>query len=169
MRAKILNAIVQHPTSSMTTVANNLSSPSVDKLATLVEEGIRANKKSVGRFLEPAPGTLRRAKSKRHHIVFGRRGSGKSSLLYKSCSELSKDGHVTAYVDLEPFKGHHYPDLLISVLIASFTKYYFWIKTFYFPTIFHRILCILTLLDKKQSKQASELLDALAKEIIDLR
>jgi hypothetical protein len=32
-----------------------------------------------------------------------------------------------AYVDLEPFKGHHYPDLLISVLLAVFTKFRNWL------------------------------------------
>ena len=30
-------------------------------------------------------------------------------------------------VDLEPFKGHHYPDVLISVLIATFRKYESWL------------------------------------------
>jgi hypothetical protein len=100
---------------------------SIDKLATLVEEGARATKKATARFIEPAQGTLRRAESRRHHIVFGRRGSGKSSLLYKSAENLSKRDHPVAYVDLEPFKGHHYPDILISVLLASLDKFRDWL------------------------------------------
>lgn len=99
----------------------------IDKLATLVEEGARATKKATARFIEPAQGTLRRAESRRHHIVFGRRGSGKSSLLYKSAENLSKRNHPVAYVDLEPFKGHHYPDILISVLLASLDKFKDWL------------------------------------------
>ena len=101
----------------------------IDELATLVEEGARATKKATSRFIEPAQGTLRRAESRRHHIVFGRRGSGKSSLLYKSAENLSEKNHPVAYVDLEPFKGHHYPDILISVLLASFEKFNGWLCT----------------------------------------
>lgn len=100
---------------------------SIDRLATLVEEGARATKKAIARFIEPAQGTLRRAQSRRHHIVFGRRGSGKSSLLYKSADNLSKMDHPVAYVDLEPFKGHHYPDILLSVLLASLDKFKNWL------------------------------------------
>lgn len=99
----------------------------VDELATLVEEGARANKGNVERFIEPAEGTLRRTLSKRHHIIFGRRGSGKSSLIYKAASDLSKKDSPVGLVDLEPFKGHQYPDIIISVLLATFSKYSDWL------------------------------------------
>lgn len=94
----------------------------------MVEEGARASKQNIKRFIEPAQGTLRRATSKRHHLVFGRRGSGKSSLLLKAGDTLESNGHPIAIVDLEPFKGHHYPDVLISVLIATFTKFEGWLS-----------------------------------------
>jgi len=100
----------------------------IDELATKIEEGSRANKGNIDRFSEPAEGTLRRSKAKRHHIIFGRRGSGKSSLLYKAADDLTKDTHPVALIDLEPFKGHLYPDIIISVLIASFKKYKSWIQ-----------------------------------------
>jgi len=99
----------------------------IDELATLVEEGARATSQNIVRFIEPAPGTLRRAKSKRHHLIFGRRGSGKSSLLLKAGDELEKENHPIAIVDLEPFKGHQYPDVLLSVLIATLIKYELWL------------------------------------------
>jgi len=101
---------------------------SVDELATKVEEGARANKRNIGKFIEPAQGTLRRATSRRHHLIFGRRGSGKSSLLLKAGSDLEHKGHPIALVDFEPFKGHHYPDVLISVLIATLRKYESWLS-----------------------------------------
>jgi len=100
----------------------------VDELATVVEEGARANKGNVKRFIEPAEGTLRRALSKGHHIIFGRRGSGKSSLLYKAADDLAVKGNPVALVDLEPFKGHHYPDIIISVLLATLAKFSEWLK-----------------------------------------
>lgn len=59
---------------------------------TLVEEAARSTKQGVIHFIEPAPGTLRRAISKRHHIVFGKRGSGKSSLLQKANGKYIEAG-----------------------------------------------------------------------------
>ena len=61
-----------------------LNSADVQALETRVEEATRATTAGVKHFVEPADGTLRRALSKRHHIIFGRRGSGKSSLLRKA-------------------------------------------------------------------------------------
>ena len=106
-----------------------LDSQEVEQLATLVEEATRSTEEGIKRFVEPAQGTLRRAISKRHHIVFGRRGSGKSSLLRKAAADLTVDRRPIAYVDLEIFKGHSYPDVLLSVLIESLTKFEDWLKT----------------------------------------
>jgi hypothetical protein len=35
---------------------------------------VRASREGVKHFVEPTPGVLTKAKSKRHHIIFGRRG-----------------------------------------------------------------------------------------------
>src|SRR5690606_12975707 len=64
-----------------------------------------------------------------HHLVFGRRGSGKSSLLRKATQDLTVDRRPIAFVDLESFKGHEYPDVLISVLIETFSKFSDWLET----------------------------------------
>lgn len=106
-----------------------LESEEIDYLATLVEEAIRSTKEGVKRFLEPARGTLRRAKSKQHHIVFGRRGSGKTSLLMKAAADLTVDRRPIAYANLETFKGHSYPDVLLSTLIVSFEKFSDWLRS----------------------------------------
>lgn len=107
----------------------DLDSPEVDKLATLVEEATRANTQAPKRFIQPARGTLDRGKSRRHHLVFGRRGSGKTSLLRKASADLSLDRIPTAFVDLEAFKGHAYPDVLLSILIETFSAFDQWLKT----------------------------------------
>src|SRR3954453_11240285 len=83
-----------------------LESTKVQTLAKIVEESTRSTKEGVKYFIEPAPGTLARAKNKRHHIIFGRRGSGKSSLLAKVTTDLTVNRSPIAYVDLEEFKGH---------------------------------------------------------------
>jgi hypothetical protein len=106
---------------------NLLTSEQVSKLLTIVEEATRSSAEGVKYFVEPAHGTLRRAIALRHHIVFGRRGSGKSSLLHKAAADLTVDRAPIAWVDLEPFKGHSYPDLVLSVLIATLTAFRKWL------------------------------------------
>jgi len=106
-----------------------LNSRQVDALATKVEEAARSTMEGVKHFTEPAPGTLQRAVSRRHHIVFGRRGSGKSSLLRKGVADLTVDRRPIAYVNLETFKEHSYPDVLLSVLIETFREFRKWLDT----------------------------------------
>jgi len=106
-----------------------LLSKKIDDLSTIIEESTRASEEGVKRFVEPAQGTLRRATSKRHHIIFGRRGSGKSSLLRKVASDLTVKRTPIAFIDLEKFKGHSYPDVLLSVLIVTFEEFDKWLNT----------------------------------------
>ena len=107
--------------------ASLLSSDAVDSLLVLCEEVTRATPQGAHRFIEPAPGVLSRAKSKQHNIIFGRRGSGKSSLLRKTAADLTIDRRPIAFVDMETFKGHSYPDVLISVLIKSLHEFKKWL------------------------------------------
>ncbi|UZE47617.1 ATP-binding protein [Rhodopseudomonas sp. P2A-2r] len=111
------------------TVEYPIQSTQVRQLSKLVEESTRATGDSVKYFIEPTPGVLDKAKNKRHHIIFGRRGSGKSSLLHKVASDLTISRTPIAYVDLEQFKGHSYPDVLISVLISTLTEFKKWLDT----------------------------------------
>jgi hypothetical protein len=106
-----------------------LNSADVDKLVIMVEEATRATTDTPRRFIEPARGTLDRAKSRRHHIVFGRRGSGKTSLLRKAGSDLTLKRIPIAFIDLEAFKGHAYPDVLLSVLIETLNALDDWLAT----------------------------------------
>ncbi len=108
-------------------VATQLDSGAVDKLLVLCEEVMRATPSGAHRFVEPASGVLARATSKQHHIVFGRRGSGKSSLLRKTAADLTVDRRPVAFVDLETFKGHTYPDVLISVLVSTLKAFATWL------------------------------------------
>jgi hypothetical protein len=110
-------------------MASILDSEQMVQLVTMVEEAARSTQEGVKRFVEPAPGTLRRSTSKRHHIVFGRRGSGKSSLLHKAAADLTVDRRPIAYVNLEAFKGHSYPDVLLSVLISTFEEFKRWMES----------------------------------------
>jgi hypothetical protein len=106
-----------------------LNSKGVQDLEIAIEEATRSTEEGVKRFIEPAHGTLQRALAKRPHIVFGRRGSGKSSLLRKAVADLTVDRRPIAFVDLESFKGHSYPDVLISILIQTLERFTVWLET----------------------------------------
>jgi hypothetical protein len=106
-----------------------LNSQAVETLQVSIEEATRSTEEGVKRFIEPAQGTLARALAKRPHIVFGRRGSGKSSLLRKAVADLTVDRRPIAFVDLESFKGHSYPDVLISILIQTLERFSQWLDT----------------------------------------
>lgn len=94
-----------------------------------VKEVMRATPEGANRFIESAPGVLSRAKAQQHSLVFGRRGSGKSSLLRKTAPDLTVDRRPIAFVDLETFKGHTFPDVLISVLIKTLSEYEQWLNS----------------------------------------
>lgn len=114
--------------SRISTETATLESDEVDALVRIVEEATRATRATPTRFIEPAKGTLARAASKRHHIVFGRRGSGKTSMLRKAMADLSHEGHPVAFVDLETYKEHSYPDVLVSVLLATLKEVSRWVS-----------------------------------------
>jgi len=50
-------------------------------------------------------------------------------LLKKATSDLTLNRRPIAYVDLESFKGHPYPDVLLSVLIKTFSEFARWLET----------------------------------------
>jgi Cdc6-like AAA superfamily ATPase len=110
-------------------MSNLLNTPEVDVLAQIVEEAARASDRTSRRFVEPMRGRLQRAIARRHHLVFGRRGSGKTTLLRKAVETLTIDRRPIAFVDMESFKGHNYPDVLLSVLIESFREFQRWLET----------------------------------------
>ena len=111
------------------TITPFLESAEISALELKLEEATRSSMGSVQRFTEPAAGTLTRSTARSHHLVFGRRGSGKSSLLRKASQDLTIDRRPIAFVDLESFKGHEYPDVLISILIETFTRFAEWLET----------------------------------------
>src|SRR5687767_4070267 len=92
------------PAIKMRCMANTLlDTTEITKLLTLIEESMRSSEEGVHYFVEPAEDALRRACSRRHHMVFGRRGSGKSSLLRKAAADLTRERRPMAWVDLESF------------------------------------------------------------------
>ena len=66
-------------------------------------------------------GALPAAKSRQNHVVFARRGCGKTLLLHASAKEMSgKD--IVVYLNCEDYKNHTIPNIVIEILDEVFSK-----------------------------------------------
>ena len=73
---------------------------------------------TIARFVELRPGLKATLCARRHHLLAGRRGTGKSTLLHVVRRQLREEGAPVAVIDMERFKGRPFPDVLIEILIA---------------------------------------------------
>lgn len=96
----------------------------VAALQVLLEEVTRAKPGSAeSRFVRPEGAVIDRLGSRFHHVLFGRRGTGKSSLLRNIEENLKSRGHLVAWADQETFMGLSYPDVLVGTLAEIFTQF----------------------------------------------
>lgn len=98
--------------------------PAVARFQVLLEEVTRARPGSPKtRFIPPDAESVDRLKAKFHHVLFGRRGTGKSSLLRHIEGNLRASNHLVAWADQETFMGLSYPDVLVSTLAEVFRQF----------------------------------------------
>jgi hypothetical protein len=74
--------------------------------------------RTIERFVELRPGIEDTLRAGRHHLITGRRGTGKSTLLHVVRRRLRQEGSPVAVIDMEKYKGRPFPDVLIEILIA---------------------------------------------------
>jgi Cdc6-like AAA superfamily ATPase len=71
----------------------------------------------IGRFIEPRVGLLDQLMSGANHLIEGRRGTGKSTVL-QVLRQRALDAEIpVAFVDMEKHKHRNYPDVLVELLI----------------------------------------------------
>jgi hypothetical protein len=99
------------------------------KVLRFIEENMRVTDQTSIEYLD-SQGVMGRLKIKQNHIVFGRRGSGKS-LLLKSLREFNEVECIS--VNLEDFKDISFPNSIIQVqkaiinqLIPKVASQYSW-------------------------------------------
>lgn len=73
--------------------------------------------RAVERFVELRPGHEDTLRARQHHLITGRRGTGKSTLLHVARVHLRESGAPVAVIDMEKFKNRPFPDVLIEILI----------------------------------------------------
>jgi len=90
-----------------------------DKVAQLgkyIEENLRASQSAGLKFVDPHH-FGQRLMAKQNHVVFGRRGAGKSTLV-SSCQK--EPATIAIYLNLETYKDITFPNIIVQVLLASF-------------------------------------------------
>ena len=100
------------------------NSAEVARLLVLLDEATRARPGSAEtRFILPEGGLMDRLESRFHHVVYGRRGTGKSSLLRRSQTRFADRGSLTAWADQETYMALSYPDVLVGTLGDVFAQF----------------------------------------------
>ncbi len=93
-------------------------SAEVDALLVALEEATRATPAAGPvEFVPPAGGELQQVEARFHHFIYGRRGSGKTSLLRYLERNLKAEHRVTVWIDQELFMALSFPDVLVSSVL----------------------------------------------------
>lgn len=95
-----------------------------DKLRKIITESLRVQRhgpKQVG-YVDSA-NDLADACAKQNHVIFGRRGCGKSLLLQESSKQIEKEhGGLIVPINCEDYKNHSFPNVLVEILDVIFDK-----------------------------------------------
>ena len=94
----------------------------IKKLRTIITENLRTQKGGVeGIEYIDVFHALTDMLAKQNHVVYGRRGCGKSLLLSDTEKKIPKDVGVV-YLNCEDYKNHSFPNVLIEIIDAVFLK-----------------------------------------------
>ena len=95
--------------------------PEIQKLINYIEENTRASQVSGISFIDPK-NHKGKILLKQNHVVFGRRGAGKTSLINTLCDVHKINNHIITYTNLEDYKDVSFPNILLHVLQAFFKQ-----------------------------------------------
>jgi hypothetical protein len=97
------------------------------RLSQLISSRMRATPEQVANYIEPRPGINAGVSAQQHTYIFGRRGSGKTSIILKAAHDLSAAGHPTAIVDCESLRNPDKHATLLYILLHSMEGFYGWL------------------------------------------
>lgn len=126
------------------------------KLRDCIDENHRASQQTGFEFIDPGMET-ERVTNRKCQVIFGRRGTGKTTLLKSINQENGCDYSIN--INIEDIKDLHYPDILVQVLIIFFRSLLTFVnkeRKYKFKTIRDRYL-----LKKKISRVLNDLKDQL--------
>ncbi|MBZ5601473.1 MAG: hypothetical protein LAO79_04125 [Acidobacteriia bacterium] len=87
----------------------------VNRLVAYIEENLRASSLAGLTFIDTR-NFQGRLTVRQNHVIFGRRGAGKSSLVKSVCAPAD---HIAVRINLEDYKDISFPNILLRVLSAT--------------------------------------------------
>lgn len=102
---------------------SRINLPEAALLRTLISENLTASKSSIdrgefsSRYIETVDGSEDQISSRSNHIVYGRRGAGKSSLLLYLVDKIEREGEQYAWIPMQTYAGR--TDELVAADIIS--------------------------------------------------
>jgi Cdc6-like AAA superfamily ATPase len=97
------------------------STEKISELRTKIQESLRVQLDTEGIGYIDASNNLDDASAKQNHVIFARRGCGKTLLLHSSSRKVSQNVG-TVYLNCEDFKQHSFPNVLIEILRSIFVE-----------------------------------------------
>ena len=96
--------------------------PKLLRLREVIQENLRVQQGGLDTIEYINVGNaLSDAKTKQNHVIFARRGCGKTLLLHYSSKTLPSNVRCV-YLNCENFKNHSFPNVLIEILEALFRE-----------------------------------------------
>ncbi|QFU00522.1 hypothetical protein FIU83_02570 [Halomonas sp. THAF5a] len=108
-----------------------LELPEVTLLRKLISESLTATRSSVvngdflERYIDTVDGSEQQVISKSNHVIFGRRGAGKSSLMLYSVNMLEGEGKAYAWLPMQTYasmRGNQLKASVISGILSGMTN-----------------------------------------------
>jgi hypothetical protein len=98
-----------------------LSDDCVEELILLLKEKPRATRRANREYIDTS-NNLQLVRLKRHSVIFGRRGSGKTMLLSELAASAEKESAGLIWVDIDDYKTLTFPDILVQILRSIFAE-----------------------------------------------
>lgn len=97
--------VVQQRSSDAPTSVRSLSDERVTRLIELLNERSRTSEQQPSlSYIRDAAENLRVALTKRHHVIFGRRGVGKTALLLEAKSQIEATGGIVIWINIQSLR-----------------------------------------------------------------
>ncbi len=94
-----------------------VNDPKVSRLIELLNERSRTSEQQPSlQYIKDAAENLRIAVTKRHHVVFGRRGVGKTALLLEAKRQIESLGGVALWINIQTLRGLSAPAAFLTLV-----------------------------------------------------
>lgn len=88
------------------TSIKSLADPKVTRLVELLNERSRTSEQQPSlQYIKDAEENIRVAVSRRHHVIFGRRGAGKTALLLEAKRQIEAGGGLVVWINIQSLRG----------------------------------------------------------------